>query len=376
MWYNVNVHVNAHIVLFSTLYLHPNFYSHIIEWGNSLVTAKKRVTIKDVAARAGVSYQTVSRVINNRPDVTDETRTRVQQAIVEMAYRPSLAARALPRRRSHIIGLIISYDADYLFRDPNLLAQISAIDAEANAYGYNLLLSTAGDASSGLEAFERFIRNQVADGALVLETAVAREGNKLLTQQNYPYVSLGYDENDQAYMVTHDGKSGAKEATRHLISKGHHRIGVIDGPPMGAVAGLKQRVDGYKAALAEAGVSFDSDLVVYGDYTRLSGQIATEKLLALSAPPTAIFALNDRMAMGAIWALTAAGLRVPEDVAIVGFDDIPAAADFSPPLTTVRQSGRDMGRVATRMLLKLIMREPVIERQVILPAELIIRKSS
>lgn len=341
-----------------------------------MAVAKKRATIKDVAALADVSYQTVSRVINNHPSVNARTRERVQQAITELDYRPNLAARSLPRRRSHIIGLIVPYDADYLFRDPHLLAQISAIDAEANARDYNLLLSTAGDSGSGMEAYERFIRNQVADGALVLETASIREGNKLLAQYNYPYVSLGFDGNKDSCIVYHDGKSGAKKATQHLIAKGHCRIGVIDGPPTGAVGGLKQRMDGHKQALEEADIPFNPDLVVYGDYTRYSGQLAAEQLLALPSLPTAIFALNDRMAMGAIWALRAAGLRVPQDVSVMGFDDIPAAADFTPALSTVRQSGKDMGRVATQMLFKLIAGEPIAQRRVVLPAELIIRQSS
>ncbi len=343
---------------------------------DKMAIAKKRATIKDVAALADVSYQTVSRVINNHPSVNNRTRERVQQAIAELDYRPNMAARALPRRRSHIIGLIIPYHANYLFRDPHLLAQISAIDAETNAHDYNLLLSTAGDSNSGLEAYERFIRNQVADGALVLETALINEGSRLLAEQNYPYVCLGHNENPDAYSVIHDGQTGARKATDHLISKGHCRIGIIDGPPMGAVAGLRQRMEGHKQALAEAGLDFDPDLVVYGDYTRYSGQLAAVKLLALPNPPTAIFAFNDRMAMGAIWALNAAGLRVPQDIAVIGFDDIPAATDFTPPLTTVKQSGLDMGRVATQMLFKLIEGESVLDRRVVLPAELIIRESA
>ena len=341
-----------------------------------MAVAKKRATIKDVAALADVSYQTVSRVINNHPSVNDRTRDRVQQAIAELDYRPNLAARSLPRRRSHIIGLIVPYNADYLFRDPHLLAQISAIDAQANAHDYNLLLSTAGDSNSGLEAYQRFIRNQVADGALVLETAVIDEGSQLLAEQNYPYVCLGFSARPDAYTVVHDGGTGAQKATNHLISKGHRRIGIIDGPPMGAVAGLKQRMDGHKLALEEAGICFDPDMVAYGDYTRYSGQLAADKLLSLPNPPTAIFAFNDRMAMGAIAAFKAAGLRVPQDIAVVGFDNIPAAVDFTPPLTTVKQSGTDMGRVATQMLLKLIAGEPVFEQRVVLPADLIIRESA
>jgi DNA-binding LacI/PurR family transcriptional regulator len=342
-----------------------------------LTTAKQRVTIKDVAAEANVSYQTVSRVINNDAQVRAATRQRVQQAIETLNYRPNQAARSLPRRRSSIIGLIVPYEADYLFRDPHLLAQISGIDAVANAYGYNLLLSTAGDSNSTMEAFERFLRNKVADGALVVETAASPEGCELLARQNYPYVSLGYDlDNPEAYFVHCDDRAGARAATLHLIAQGHRRIGLINGPPLGAVSAMQERLAGYQAALEQAGLCFEPELMVYGDYTRPSGQTATAKLLALPDPPTAIFAFNDRMAMGAIRALHTAGRRVPEDVAVVGFDDIPTAADFSPALTTVRQASHQMGQVAAEMLFKLLAGEAVLEKKVILPAEFIVRQSA
>ena len=343
-----------------------------------MAIAKKRATIKDVAAQAGVSYQTVSRVINDQPGVTPETRRRVEQAIEALGYRPNLAARSLPRRRSNIIGLIIPYNADYLFRDPHLLAQISGIDAEANAQDYNILLSTAGNDGSGVEAYERFVRNQAADGALVIETAGQPAGVKLLTQQNYPWVTLGYSDylEGQIYAVHVDDQDGAAKLTRHLLERGHRRIGIINGPSTGAVVAMEKRLAGHVQALSEAGVVFDSKLMVYGDYTRPSGQAATEHLLSLTNPPTAIFAFNDRMAMGAVWALTSAGLRVPDDIAVAGFDDIPAAADFSPSLTTVRQPSKQIGQVAAQLLFKLINGESIDHCEIVLPAELIIRKST
>ncbi|RMF03994.1 MAG: LacI family transcriptional regulator [Chloroflexi bacterium] len=342
-----------------------------------MVTSKKRATIKDVAALAGVSYQTVSRVINNQPGVTDSTRGRVEQAIESLGYRPSLAARSLPRRRFFIIGLIIPYTADYLFRDPHLLAQISGIDAEANAHGYNVLLSTAGDSGSGLEAYERFVRNQFADGALVIETASGKAGGELLAGQDYPFVGLGYGEaTSSPYTVHANDREGARRAVRHLLEQGHRRIGLINGPLTGAVVASEERLAGYRQVLAEADIPFEPALMVYGDYTRASGQAAARQLLAQPNPPTAIFALNDRMAIGAIHAIRAAGLRVPEDVAVVGFDDIPIAADFDPPLTTVRQPSKEVGRMAARMLFQLINGEAVTTAKVVLPAELIIRQST
>lgn len=338
--------------------------------------SRKRVTIKDVAARANVSYQTVSRVINNSEQVSDATRQRVLQVIDELNFRPNLAARSLPGHRTFVIGLIIPYSPDYLIRDPNLLGQISGADAEACVRGYNLLLSTTGDSNLGLKAYERFINNHAADGALVVETAASAAGNLLLQQRDYPYVVLGYETGNHGGAFVHnDDMGGAKKATEYLLKKGHRRIGIINGPPIGAVLTMQRRVEGYQQALAEAGVLYHPQLMTYGDYTRASGAEAAKQLMALPERPTAIFALNDRMAIGAIAELQRMGLRVPDDIAVMGFDDIPSGADFSPALTTVRQPSRDIGLHAARLLFKLINREPVAEKELILSSELIIRQS-
>jgi len=339
--------------------------------------AKKRATIKDVAALADVSYQTVSRVINDSPNVSKKTRQKVNQAIVDLNYRPSLAARSLPSQRSFVIGFIVPYPPDYLIRDPNILAQISGADAEANTHGYNLLLSTAGDSQHGLDAYERFMRNHVADGALAIETASSKVGGDLLAHQNYPYVSLGMDlGNPDACIVCSDNRSGGELITQHLLKKGHRRIGIINGPTNGAIVGLQERLEGHQQAMAAIGQDFDPALMVFGDYTRPSGEKATQQLLAQSDPPTAIFALNDRMAMGAIRALQQDGYRVPEDIAVAGYDDIPAAADFNPSLTTVNWSARKVGQLGAKMLFKLIAGETLNTKEVIIPSELIIREST
>ena len=338
---------------------------------------KKRVTIKDVAALANVSYQTVSRVINNSSRVSEETRLRVEAAIARLNYRPSLAARSLPGRLSYVIGFIIPYNADYLIRDPNLLAQISGTDAVAHERGYNLLLSMAGNGRSGLEAYQRFMQNHVADGALVVETISSNQGNPLLARDNYPFVMLGYNlGNSAVYSVHSDDYGGVKAATIHLLEQGHKRIGIINGPAQEGVAALTLRLSGHKAALREAGLEVDPNLVTRGDFTRASGEAATHTLMALPNPPTAIFAFNDRMAMGAIHALNKIGRSVPHEVAVVGFDDIPAAADFHPPLTTVKQHSKEIGQKAAELLFRLIDGETVKEREITLATTLIVRQSS
>lgn len=342
-----------------------------------MARTKKRVTIKDVANRAGVSYQTVSRVINNDAQVASGTRQRVEEAISALNYRPSLAARSLPGNKSYVIGFVIPYDTDYLIRDPNLLAQISGADIEAAKHGYNLLLSTAGESKSGITAYERFLRHQVADGVLVVETAFNRQGSELLSKQDIPHVFVGYHPDDVLAGSVHtDDRSGAKSATQYLLSKGYRRIGLINGPATGAVSTMQERFLGYLEALRDANLVFDPALMVYGDYSRASGALAMQELLTRQNMPDAIFALNDRMAMGAISAIQSANLKVPDDIAVVGFDDIPAASDFSPALTTVCLSSRDIGQESAQLLFKFILGQPVKQREITLPAKLIIRESA
>lgn len=342
-----------------------------------VMKAKKHITIKDVAAHCGVSYQTVSRVINNSDNVRPETRQRIEEAITALNYRPSLAARSLPGRRSYVIGLIIPYRPDYLIRDPNLLANISGIDIEASRRGYTLLLATTGEAMEGINAYRRFTEHKVADGVIVIETASNPAGNKMLTAQGYPHVTLGYHpQNANAYIVHNDDFSGGQQATAYLLQQGHQRIGVINGPPTGAVSAQDGRISGYRHTLQEADLPFDQTLIVNGDYTRQSGEQATHQLLSLSQPPTAIFALNDRMAMGAIHTLHQANLQVPRDVAVIGFDDIPAAVDFNPPLTTINQASYHVGQAATQMLFKLINDESITNREMVLTPKLVVRQSA
>jgi DNA-binding LacI/PurR family transcriptional regulator len=221
------------------------------------------------------------------------------------------------------------------------------------------------------------MRNHVADGALVIETASSRVGGDLLARQDYPYVSLGCDlGNPDACIVCSDNRTGGELITQHLLEKGHRRIGIVNGPPIGAIAGLQERLEGHQQALAATGLDFDPALMVFGDYTRPSGERATQQLLALPDTPTAIFALNDRMAMGAIRALQQAGYRVPQDIAVAGYDDIPTAADFNPSLTTVNGSSRKVGQLGAKMLFKLIAGETLNSKEVIIPSNLIIREST
>ncbi|MBN1920709.1 MAG: LacI family DNA-binding transcriptional regulator [Anaerolineae bacterium] len=344
---------------------------------------QKRITIEDVARLGGVSRQTVSRVLNGRADVAEETRVRIQSAMQELGYSPSLSARSLPQRRMNIIGLVIPYGPTYLFSDPHLLGFICGVDQIANQRGYNLLLSTARDDGTGalsdvygLSAFERLINTRHIDGAVVVETLNSREGIKMLNHHAYPAVILGYGTGLQsAYAVHSDDRGGARLAVMHLLSLGHQHIGIISGGEQ-TLSAMEERLAGCQQALAEHGLKLDPALVAYGDLTPESGAAATARLLAQATPPTAIFALNDRMAIGCIQYLTQEGWSIPRHISVIGFDDIPLASMCTPNLTTVRQPALEMGRQAARLLLELIENDTALLQPIVLPAELIVRGST
>ncbi len=344
----------------------------------------KRVTLQDVAEQAGVSRQTVSRVINNKDGVADETRARIQETIDVMGYRPNLAARGLTQQRTHIVGLVIPYSPQYLFNDPHLLKQMSAVDQMLGLRGYTLLLTTAisdgflSDAHKQEQsAFERLVGTGYVDGVIICETPHASVGIKLLNQSDYPWVMLGYhrDESEDAYAVHADDRGGARQAIMHLLSLGHQRIGIISGPEQ-SICAVDERLAGCHIALEEHRLELDPALVTHGDFTVESGAQAAAQLMRRTQPPSAIFALNDRMAIGAMQYVQAQGLRVPQDVSIIGFDDVPISKMCNPKLTTIRQPAQEMGKQAARLLFDLMDDQSMLPQPVVLPTELIVRDST
>ena len=344
----------------------------------------KRVTLQDVADQAGVSRQTVSRVINNKDGVADETRARIQNTISAMGYRPNLAARGLTQQRTHIIGLVIPYTPDYLFNDPHLMKQMSAVDQILGLRGYTLLLTTAvangtlSDPSTReLSAFERLLEAGYVDGVILCETPFSPAGMELLKQHNYHWVILGYHlgAGDDAFAVHADDRGGARQAIMHLLSLGHQRIGIISGPEK-SIRAVDERLAGCRIALEEHHLELDPALVTHGDFTMESGAEAAAQLMQQTPPPTAIFALNDRMAIGAMQYVQVQGFRVPQDISIVGFDDVPISKMCNPKLTTIHQPAQEMGKQAARLLFDLIEDQSMLPQPVVLPTEEIVRDST
>jgi DNA-binding LacI/PurR family transcriptional regulator len=328
-------------------------------------------TIDEIARLAHVSQATVSKVLNNRPYVSSATRARVERVIAETGFVPSQRARGLTQRRSFILGLLIPYTSDQLFADPHLLEIMRGIEAEANQHDYNLLLSTARAPVEAASAFTRLLRSDVIDGAIVVETLDVQQFAASLTQQPAPWVVVGYSGRADMPAVHADDFGGALAATQHLLALGHRRIGVISASPRPYA--LEERLRGVRAALAQAGLALDEDLLLTGDFSPESGAVGASALLDRTEPPTAIFALNDRMALGAVRAVAARGMRVPDDLSVVGFDDIALATLVTPTLTTVRQPGYALGGAAAAALFALLNGLGPAEVPAILPTELIVR---
>lgn len=331
----------------------------------------RKVTIRDVAAAAGVSYQTVSRVINNRPDVAEETRRRVWQIIKELGYQPSAIARGLVSKRTYTLGLI---NAD--FGDPFYAEVVIGAEEVAREHGYFFLLSSTQRNQDDEPVYWRLLTEREVEGILFVRPSTEQDSQHIvsLLQRGVPLVTTAYHvPGARLTIVDVDNVDGGIKATRCLIDIGHRRIGMITGPS--GWESVKNRTRGYLLALEQADIPYDESLVEHGDWSYASGYEAVRRLLDRGAHFTALFAQNDRMAIGAIRALREAGYRVPDDVAIVGYDDNPVAAYCYPPLTTVRQPAREVGTVAVRQLMELIGNPNAERKEILLPVELVRRAS-
>jgi LacI family transcriptional regulator len=308
-----------------------------------------RIRIEDVAEAAGVSMKTVSRVLNQEPNVREETRRKVETAVEKLQYKPNPSARSLAGQRSYVVAMI--YDnpsSNYLME-----VQGGMLDA-CRANHYNLILGpVAYDKPDCISQITDLIQHSRSDGVVL--TPPLTDDVKLLghlDEMGVPFASISPRTHRGRIGVTLDEHGAVFEMVSHLISLGHRRIGHIKGHPDHGAS--EWRHSGYREALKHAGIAYDTKLVVKGEFSYDSGVRGANRLLDLDDPPTAIFAANDDTAAGVIRAAGKRGLVVPEDLSICGFDDTPIARQIFPQLTTVRQPTREMGRVATLELLKAI----------------------
>lgn len=328
-----------------------------------------RSRIEDVAAAAGVSIKTVSRVLNNEPNVRDATQARVRDAVARLGYRPNPSARSLAGQRSYALALA------YNNPSRNYLMEIQSGMLEAcHGNHYNLLLGPVGVGRHALPDLSALFENSRPDGVVLIPPLSDDPVVLAYLQDNaVPFASIAPRDPAGAVGVRMDETTAVVELMRHLIALGHRRIGHIKGPR--AHGACQWRYAGYRAALREAGIAHDPALVVSGQFSFESGIPAAHRLLDLEQPPTAIFAANDDMAAAVYRVAGGRGLRVPRDLSVCGFDDTPIASHIFPALTTVRQPTAEMGRLATLQLLERI-RAPTTGRMITLEHAVLVREST
>ena len=326
--------------------------------------------MRDVAERAGVSVTTVSHVINGTRHVSDELRNRVLEAMQALAYQPNALARSLRRNESCTIGMILP-DA----MNPYFAEIARSIEDTSFSEDYSVIICNSdGNLAKELNYINVLMEKRV-DGIIFVAAGMSAEHIRMLQDKRMPVVVV--DRDSPGVMVDSvqiNNAAGGWLATSHLIELGHTHIACIAGPSDVTPSG--ERVDGYRRALHEAGLPILAENIVRGDFHAASGYQITKELLARDKRPTAIFACNDLMAIGALRAAKAMGFRVPEDISVVGFDDIYLAAYSNPPLTTVRQPKYEMGQLATKLLLERIQDPDLPPRTPLLDTELMIRAST
>jgi LacI family transcriptional regulator len=330
------------------------------------------LTIEHIAKLADVSRSTVSRVLNNHSGVRPAVRERVLQVIREHNYAPQAAARSLASSRTNTIGLLVPRSAAVSLADTFIAGMIQLLFESSAQQGYFLMLAML-TADMEPDFYDRILRGRHFDGLIMFSSDVDDPILPLLIKDGGPLVVIGrhpYFVNVTSVDV--ENREGAHDAVGHLIELGHRRIGLINGQLQMEAA--QARRDGYKQALLEAGIPIDAELMVEGFYSETAAFQATLKLLGLPQPPTAVFSASDAMAIGVLRAVRHAGLGVPDDVAVVSFDDLPLAASATPPLTTVHQPVSEMSAHAVRLLIEQINGQEGVT-SVRLPARLIVRES-
>lgn len=327
----------------------------------------KRVTAAQIAREAGVSLPTVSRVLNGHADVSPETRERVERLLVQRGYR----RRSRQRQTVRLIDLV--------FRDldsPWAVEIIRGVEETTHAAGVGCVVSAIHGQSESARQWLQNVRERDCDAVIFVTSHLEPEQQRELRKLDVPTVVVDPTGSPGGATPTIGATNwaGGLSATQHLLSLGHRRIGMVAGPQR--LLCSRARLDGYRSALESAGVAFDPQLIVEGDFYHESGFTGGRALLALPDPPTAVFASSDQMALGFYEAIRQTGRRVGEDVSVVGFDDLPEARWSSPPLTTVRQPLVEMGRLAARTALRLVQGETIESARVELATELVVRDST
>jgi len=329
------------------------------------------MTLEEIAKLSGVSRSTVSRVINDDPKVRQETRQRVLQIIQQVNYQPNALARSLAGGRTRVLSLVIPEGVTRLFSDPYFPILIQGVSMACNAHDYSVMLWLA-DPDYERRTISRIVQDKLSDGTIIASMLNDDPLVEALLEDGSPFILIGRNPtHENISYVDVDNQGSTRLAIAHLLRLGYRRIATITGP-QNMIAGL-DRLEGYKQAFRQWDLPIDPDLIVEGDFSEDSGYTTMQRLIPRR--PDAVFAASDYMAIGALRAMRENGLRVPHDIAIIGFDDVPMAARIDPPLTTVRQPIQKTGAIAAEVLIDLIEFPKTGPRRVILPTELVIRGS-
>jgi len=328
-------------------------------------------TIRDVAKRAGVAPITVSRVINNSGYVSRETRERVEAAVAELGYVPNILARSLRSRRTNTLALVLTD-----ITNPFWTTVARGVEDAASEGGFHVILCNTDESETEQEEYLTVLLQKQVDGVLLAPARSTPEPVEFIQRQGVPVVVLDRRvPHAQVDVVRGDSEGGACQLIQHLLSLGHRRIAMLSGPQ--CVSTAVDRVTGYRQALADAGLDTSAELVYYGEFTQASGYEMAQQMLTVTPRPTALFAANNFIAIGALRALRDAGLQVPEDIALVAFDDISSGLVIEPFLTVAAQPAYEMGQRATELLLaRLSGQAPPKCQKIVLPTEIIVRRSS
>ncbi len=332
----------------------------------------QHLTLDEIARRAGVSRTTASRVLNHQPNVRGDVRQRVLDVIAETGYQPHHVARSLAAQHSQIIGLVLPRRADALFTDSYFPRLIQGIAQACNQRDYTLSLFLLQSAEDEEKLYPRIAAKGLLDGLIVQVGDIGNQWITRLAGTALPLVVAGRPEHTETLSyVDVDNVMGAYQAVTHLIHRGYKRIGTITGA-LNTTAALDRQA-GYRRALQDHGHAPEETLIAQGDFTEIGGYYTMQRLLRQR--PDAVFVASDTMALGALRAIHEVGLKVPADIALVGFDDLPPAMQADPPLTTIRQPVLSFGAKAVEMLLDIIENGPEPTRRVVFGVELIVRKS-
>ena len=338
----------------------------------SAIPNRARPTIYDVARLAGVSPSTVSRMLNGKGQFAPATRTAVEQAVEQLRYRPNTIARSLRTKSTQTIAFLLPY-----VPDPFFVSLIGGIQQHALNHDYAILLCVTEGDPEREERYLHLLQAKQVDGALIDGPVLPATRVARFVEDGFPIVCVDRDVDlPSVPLVQVDNRLGARRATEHLLSLGHRRIAHVSGSQLQRLRHSRERLAGYREALAAAGVGEDPRLVAAGDYTEEGGRGATRALLDAGAEFSALFAANDLSAIGAMRALAERGRRVPEDVSVVGFDDVHISAFINPPLTTVHQPAAEIAQRATELLIALIHGREVAERRHVLEPRLVVRAST